>query len=411
MFSVSAIREVQTHLHTDPVVLFFSFSVALAEILALWGSDSESPVQALYFSFAFGAILAPLLVTPFLMNMEETDRKEDNFGRLRNHSGSHQVLSNGITFDTESYGESMVNTTDKPYLFTDLPHNTTVQPHYINCTCMNLSSSDYFVDTLVTRQSSDLYIPYSISAGLCLTAAIPFFILLILSLLKKFKVKHVDDDIRVTKSLSTKLKLWTLLVTGIISGIDTSMEDAYGDFLTAFCVSHMGWTKQNGAYATSLFSGSFAAGRFAGIFLASCFKPLHLVITYSTMICFVNVAFILSGMYGFGEGIWLCSALSGIGMSIISPSIFTLTEESFFPVTGKIASYYVITACLGSAGNSFLIGYLMDNISRMYMLYVLCAEGFLILIMAAICKMLLCSCYKKEEEESPNYNSVAEAIL
>ncbi|OWF41345.1 sodium-dependent glucose transporter 1-like [Mizuhopecten yessoensis] len=382
-------------------------SVVLAEMLSLWGSDSESPMQALYFSFAFGAILSPLVVTPFLRN----SRGEGATGGLESQGTTPLVTFNDTAGFLSTIKENALNVS--PYGYASMSTNTTSVTNissitsiqqaknitaYVNLTCIqytNVTFPDCYTEMLPSRYSSDLYIPYSISSGLCLLVSLPFLVFFSLTLMKKFKVSYIDDETRITKTLSNKLKIVTLLVTGVISGIDTAMEDAYGDFLTAFCVSQMGWTKQNGAIATSLFHGSFAFGRFVGIFLAMCFKPLQLVLAHSFLLIGVNGVFIVSGVYGFGEGVWVCSVLAGIGMSVISPSIFTLTEESFFPVTGRIASYYVITACLGSAINSVLIGYLMDTWSHMYMLYVLCAEGLLIFFMALVCKVMLSTCYKE----------------
>ncbi|XP_069104995.1 sodium-dependent glucose transporter 1A-like [Argopecten irradians] len=386
-------------------------SVVLAEMLSIWGSNSESPMQALYFSFAFGAILSPLVVTPFLQSNDETGSDGLNGSML---FVAHSVAAENVT---ETTSNDLSNNFSYAYttMFTitnDVINNSsntstpfhdvvTLSPDTdcVQMPNMTFENCSYMYDQIVFRYSSDLYIPYSISSGLCVIVSIPFLTLFSLSLLKKFRVSHVDEDIRVEKHSSKKMKAVTLLVTGLISGIDTAMEDAYGDFLTAFCVSQMGWTKQNGAMATSLFHGSFAFGRFIGIFLAIRFKPLQLVISYSILLIAVNGVFILSGLYGFSNVIWVCSVLAGIGMSIISPSIFTLTEESFFPVTGKIASYYVITACLGSAINSFLIGYLMDSWSQMSMLYVLCIEGFIIFSMALVCYFLLRVFYKEEPSD------------
>ncbi|XP_033741436.1 sodium-dependent glucose transporter 1B-like [Pecten maximus] len=379
-------------------------SVVLAEMLSLWGSESESPMQALYFSFAFGAILSPLVVTPFLHSRDDTgDTKGTNATPYVTYTDVSVNLS--VTNENAStYGHTAtftnITTYDLSNTSTQLNEVMTVSPNVDCAQYTNITFPDCYQELMASRYSSDLYIPYSISSGLCLLVSLPFLLLSVLSLLDKFKVPHVDDETRVTKPLSNKLKTVTLLVTGIISGIDTAMEDAYGDFLTAFCVSQMGWTKQNGAIATSLFHGSFAFGRFIGIFLAICFKPLQLVLSYSVLLIAVNGVFIVSGLYGFGEGIWVCSVLAGIGMSVISPSIFTLTEESFFPVTGRIASYYVITACLGSAINSLLIGYLMDSWSDMSMLYVLCAEGFTIFFMALLCYVLVRIFYKEKVKET-----------
>ncbi|XP_060083948.1 sodium-dependent glucose transporter 1-like [Ylistrum balloti] len=384
-------------------------SVVLAEMLSLWGSESESPMQALYFSFAFGAIVSPLVVTPFLQS------KNGNATEDFVHHGDTALESHIDTLETISKHEENVSNesihglTSSVTNITGVTHNaldtathlseTKIVSSYINSTCVqyaNVSLTNCHYEVLPSQYSSELYIPYSISSGLCLLVSLPFLALFILSLIKKFKVSYVDDEIRTTKALTNKLKIVTLLVTGIISGIDTAMEDAYGDFLMAFCVSQMGWTKQNGAIATSLFHGSFAVGRFVGIFLAICFKPLQLVLSYSVLLILVNGMFIVGGLHGWEKVVWICSVLAGIGMSVISPSIFTLTEESFFPVTGRVASYYVITACLGSAFNSFLIGYLMDTWSYMSMFYVLCVEGFIIFFMALMCYVLLRMFYKEE---------------
>ncbi|XP_069128604.1 major facilitator superfamily domain-containing protein 4A-like [Argopecten irradians] len=178
----------------------------IAEMSALWGTDTEVPMHALYFTSSLGSVLSPICATPFLKNL-----------------GDVYVSSGSEIFD------SPVN--------------------YSTSICNNLSIAQLEAEECITQQAveapSRLHIPYGISAGLSVSISFTTIVIFILHINKKFPITYNQSDTHEDKrEVSRKFGFVVLLVTGLMSGLDTSIEESSGDFLPSFCVTQMGWNSQ-----------------------------------------------------------------------------------------------------------------------------------------------------------------------
>lgn len=313
-----------------------------ALLISLWRADGKSFLQSIHFAFAIGGAISPFVTGPFLAP------------------------------------EKNMNTTSA------VTGNTSIANHTNNATTSD--SSDF------PWTESRLYVPYSIAAFLALTATVPLFVLACTSKrpsdVKSVKsVSSVDEDIdeeRNIQKLSTGMKAFVLIILMVFLGIYCAMEDGFNSFLATFCVSKLKWTKYMASIVTAVFWISYTVARFIGIFLARIFKPVKLMFILTVLVILGFLGFFLSAQFKVYEGIWISSGVVGLAMSMIFPLVFAWTEESILPVTGFVASLFLIAASLGSMINPIVLGFLMDNSSPMWLAYIMLGESVINLMVLCL---------------------------
>lgn len=313
-----------------------------ALLISLWRADGKSFLQSIHFAFAIGGAISPFVTGPFLAP------------------------------------EKNMNTTSA------VTGNTSIANHTNNATTSD--SSDF------PWTESRLYVPYSIAAFLALTATVPLFVLACTSKrpldVKSVKsVSSVDEDIdeeRNIQKLSTGMKAFVLIILMVFLGIYCAMEDGFNSFLATFCVSKLKWTKYMASIVTAVFWISYTVARFIGIFLAQIFKPVKLMFILTVLVILGFLGFFLSAQFKVYEGIWISSGVVGLAMSMIFPLVFAWTEESILPVTGFVASLFLIAASLGSMINPIVLGFLMDYSSPMWLAYIMLGESVINLMVLCL---------------------------
>ncbi|XP_060086072.1 sodium-dependent glucose transporter 1A-like [Ylistrum balloti] len=328
-----------------------------ALLISTWGQDGRSFLQALHFAFAIGGILSPLATAPFLL--EERNIRADN--------SSLQI-------------NSTIHETD--FNISQILYNTSMS----SLTQAGVSTMTPDPSTHYKAEDSRLYIAFSISAVMNLSSAIPFLILYLRARRRKRKnsIKVVEESKRITRELTTEYKVLVLVSVCFFLGMYCAVEDTFNSFLTTFCVKHMGWTKAQGSYASSAFWAVYGFGRFSGIWLIKWIKPDKMICGFT-----VALACVLGALLGFGHfkidsGIWACAILAGASMSIIFPTVFSWTEEELTPVSGKVASLFLISASSGTMTNPIILGYLMQTLSPMWFTYLLFGESAVLVVLFII---------------------------
>ncbi|OWF47704.1 sodium-dependent glucose transporter 1A-like [Mizuhopecten yessoensis] len=328
-----------------------------ALLISTWGQDGRSFLQALHFSFAIGGIVSPLVTAPFLL--EERDIRTDN----------SSLRLNGTIYDTDfNMSQILYNTSISSFT---QPGMSTTTPD---------PASGY------KAEDSKLYIAFTISAAMNLSSAIPFLILYLRARRRKRKnsIKKVEDSKRITRELTIEYKVLVLVSVCLFLGVYCAVEDTFNAFLTTFCVKHMGWTKAHGSYATSLYWAVYGFGRFSGIWLIKWIKPDKMICGFTVALGCVFGGLLAFAHYRIDGGIWASAILAGAAMSIIFPTVFSWTEDELLPVSGKVASLFLISASSGTMINPILLGYLMDTLSPLWFTYLLFGETIVLILLFII---------------------------
>lgn len=354
-----------------------------ALLISTWGQDGRSFLQALHFAFAIGGILSPLATAPFLL--------EEGHQRAGNSSLGNNMTAYGTDLNMSQilYNTSMPSVIETG-ITTPIPAVTTMDP-----------ASGY------SREDSKLYIAFSISAAMNLSSAIPFLILYLQARRRKRKnsIKTVEESKRITRELPDSYKVLVLVSVCVYLGTYCAVEDTFNSFLTTYCVQHMGWTKAHGSYATSLFWAVYGLGRFSGIWLIKCIKPDKMIFGFTIALGSVLGALLAFGHFRIDSGIWACAILTGAAMSIIFPTVFSWTEDELLPVSGKVASMFLISASSGTMINPIVLGYLMETLSPAWFTYLLFGES-VVLILLFIILLLIARLLKSKFGTSCKFKEV-----
>lgn len=333
--------------------------------------------------------MSPIATAPFLL---QTDTN-DFYSNTTKTSTTSTVArpESSIIFDGTTH--SYITTYDNEVTSTRL-----------RCTGNTTIHSAIFHE----HKKSVLYQAYLLSTGLCTLAALPF-IYMFCKFQKDADVEEnsTDNVDEVSRNLPLKFKIFVLVLMSLFIGIDNGMEDTYFGFFTTFTVKQLKWSKQKGSYAASVYWAAYAFGRFAAIFIVPHFRPSMLLRIYVNLLIVSGIGMLLSTIYNSFWGIWIFTPIVGFSISVFFPLIFLLMEEDFIPVTGKVASLLMVSASLGSMINPIIIGYLMDNFSPMWFVYIPMGQTVALFVMTWASSYLSRKANKyvvsKEVSEDPEF--------
>ncbi|KAK3588134.1 hypothetical protein CHS0354_012191 [Potamilus streckersoni] len=299
---------------------FFPCGIEIAGstlILTMWESEGAFYNQAIHFAFALGGIISPQIIAPFLA--------QPTFDSLK---------------DTLNVSNS--NKTDNISYF--LSRNVS-----FNDDCCNGTTSDSI--SSFNGQVTYVHHGYLITSSLSLLCSVPLLVSFFrpndkIDKLKKDTISPVDA---LAENLPLKLKIPTIIFLCLILNSYVGVEATYASYLMTFCIRHMKWTKADGSIASSLYWLGFCVGRFLGIFLARFLQSCTLLFTFCILIILSFLGLLLGSLFYMQTLVWVFIAVVGFAFSPVFPSVFSWTEERFFPVSGRIASLLMLSSSLGAA--------------------------------------------------------------
>ncbi|XP_057619023.1 sodium-dependent glucose transporter 1A-like isoform X1 [Chionomys nivalis] len=271
-------------------------------ILAIWGDKGAPHMQALHFSFALGAVLAPLLAKLAWSTSEST----------QNHTESD--------FDPLMLNRSSEASPDSLFA---VPEN------------MNL---------LWAYTSTGTYI---------LVVSVFLFGLFCI---KHSRQKKNTDSAQGARRAKYHRTLLCLLFVFFFFYVGA--EITFGSYLFSFATTHVGMKESEAAGLNSVFWGTFAACRGLAIFFATFLQP-------GTMIVLSNIGSLVSSFFLvlFDKSplcLWIATAVYGASMATTFPSGVSWIEQ-YTTLTGKSAAFFVIGASLGDMAIPAVIGILQGN--------------------------------------------------
>lgn len=272
-------------------------------ILALWGDKGAPHMQALHFSFALGAFLAPLLAK---LALGTTTVSAENHTESDFH---HPVLNQSSGADSES-------------LF-GIPEN------------LNLLWAYALIGTYV------------------LVVSLFFFALL---LKKSSRRETANASAQSSRRAKHHKALLSLLFVFFFFYVGA--EVTYGSYVFSFATTHVGMKESEAAGLNSIFWGTFAACRGLAIFFATYFQP-------GTMIVISNIGSLASSLFLvlFDKNplcLWIATSVYGASMATTFPSGVSWIEQ-YTTIHGKAAAFFVVGAALGEMAIPAVIGILQGK--------------------------------------------------
>lgn len=276
-------------------------------VLALytWGSEAGPHLQALHFSFAAGAFLAPMVAQ---MDLGSSKSEELAGAEKTNQS----VLKSVPT-------ASAASTTPAP--------------------------NDH-------RSESFLW-SYIFIGTYILLVSIFFFVLFSKSSSAKDKSKASAQKDRLAKyhwPLVGLLFVFFLFYVGA--------EVTYGSYVYTHAMVFAEMKESEAAALNSVFWGAFAVCRGAAIFGAAFLSPATMIVM--SLLCSAASSIALAFFSHFRAALWVGSAVYGASMATIFPSGIAWIEQ-YTVVEGKTASLFVVGAALGEMCIPVAVGYLQGR--------------------------------------------------
>ncbi|XP_060607776.1 sodium-dependent glucose transporter 1A-like isoform X2 [Ruditapes philippinarum] len=338
---------------------------ANAYVMSFWGEKAGPYMQGLHFCFSMGGIVSPLATEPFLAERS-----------------CHYL----------NLTESKVNQSDA---------NLTLTEYVSNNATGNKCQTTEFAETYI-------YLAYIISSVVIITSSIPFFVIYVREILKTFQTptqevtseqpdeKEVAEQ-RIQIIMSKRARILILFLICLFMMVYCAVEDTFSSFLATFCIRYFGWTKATSSYATSVFWMAFAVGRFLAIFIVKMFKPVNLLLSYSSFLILAFVGVLIACLTSITIILWVSICIAGFSMSLIFPSVYSWTEESILQVTGKISSFFVIAGSIGLIINPVVLGYLMEKMTPLWFVYLLLGKScFSLILLFAV--LTLVNFFKQKED-------------
>ncbi|EGW10120.1 Sodium-dependent glucose transporter 1A [Cricetulus griseus] len=135
-------------------------------------------------------------------------------------------------------------------------------------------------------------------------------------------------------------------------------EVTYGSYVFSFATTHVGMKESEAAGLNSIFWGTFAACRGLAIFFATFLKP-------GTMIVLCNIGSLTSSLFLvlFDKSplcLWIATSVYGASMAATFPSGISWIEQ-YTSISGKSAAFFVIGAALGEMAIPAIIGILQGH--------------------------------------------------
>jgi FHS family Na+ dependent glucose MFS transporter 1 len=136
-------------------------------------------------------------------------------------------------------------------------------------------------------------------------------------------------------------------------------ELSFGGWIFTYAVTVELADKFTAAYLTSLFWGSLTLGRLLGVPIASFVKPRYILIG-NLIGCLLGISIILLWTHS-SVALWAGTGLTGLSMASIFPASLTYAERHIH-ISGRITSWFLIGASVGSMFLPWFIGQFFESI-------------------------------------------------
>ncbi|XP_067883457.1 sodium-dependent glucose transporter 1 isoform X2 [Heterodontus francisci] len=290
-------------------------------ILLTWGKQVGPYMQALHFSFALGAFVAPILAKPLLGNLRKTINKDGN----------------DLLINTQNSSQS------KPASVLDKLKTT-------------ISGFDPFTWT------------YLIIGSFVLVVSVSFFISYLKSSPNRSRAGVSSQEAPFARYHNAILFLLFLFFFCYVGA-----EVAYGSYIFTYAKEFGHMDDNQAAGLNSFFWGTFATGRGLAIFLATCLYPGTMILL-SLIGCTIS-SLILTLYHNNLISLWVGTGLYGVSMAATFPSGITWVKQ-YTNTTGKSAALFVFGAAVGEMVVPAMVGFLQGiNAIKHYPILMLTALG------------------------------------
>lgn len=353
-------------------------------ILHLWGKEATPFMQCLQSMFGFGALIAPVVLVPFLV---ETD---DENG-VSNSNGKNET--SGEVFHPEDIQLVYPYTIVSAYLIINsiymltcycmypetTPHPSRAREESSHENSIRTPESDQ--QSVINRSESSDHKGQDDEEPL----------MPVLDCCNSITTESEQQQPPVEDPSHRFWRIVTVCITLLFMHIYLGLEITFGSYLTAFavkCKLHL--SKAYGAFLTTVYWTSFTLFRLLTILYID-YTGIGVNIAGSIVMVLISNAFLLPHGDESLAMLWTGIILIGIGTSSIFACMFGFLEQ-YFEVTSMISALMIMSAVLGEFTFPAVISRFIESTPAIFLWVTLfCSIGIAILfaIIALICRFKL----------------------
>ena len=229
----------------------------------------------------------------------------------------------------------------------------------------------------VIEGDTDVFYAYLILGIVAISAGLTYFMIFIATpprnVMKtkeeRQKEEENDDD---TKPDDPRFKAPFLMGVFVFFVSYCMLEGNYGNFLLAYAVEGLGWSKSMGATVTAVFWASFTIGRGLGIFFVRVISPQVLLGT-DCLLSVLSMLPLLLFAHSHVSVLWLSSIALGLTMSTIFATAITWTER-YVNVSGGVGTIFITAGATGEIVGPLILSALYRRVG---------IEGFVYIMFSA----------------------------
>ena len=190
--------------------------------------------------------------------------------------------------------------------------------------------------------------------------------------------RHSSDSPTSTNAKGLKILILVLLVFYYI--FQSVFLRTYSNYILAFTVNYLGWTKTQGANLTAAY---FAAGmiyKIPVIYLVRVVKT-EILVFVGLIMCNIAAVVLVNFVDVHDSIMWVFSIIISCGTNTIYGVLIAWTDK-YIGIKGFIGVLYTVSGSIGEVIFSAVVGYLLANVSYMSFMYLLvsCTGGCLLIM-------------------------------
>ena len=181
------------------------------------------------------------------------------------------------------------------------------------------------------------------------------------------------------------------------------LEANYGNFLLAYAVEGLGWTKSMGATVTSVFWTTFMIGRGLGIIAVKLLSPQVMLGTACTL-SVVSLLPLLLFANVYPDVLWISSAAVGLTMSTIFATGITWTER-YVKVSSGTGAIFLTAGAAGEMLGPIFLSFLYQSFGIVSFVYIMFTSASVVLVLYVILQVAAVrqgERYVKRDQEEEN---------
>ena len=156
------------------------------------------------------------------------------------------------------------------------------------------------------------------------------------------------------------------------------VEGNYGNFLLAYAVEGLGWSKSMGAAVTAVFWASFTIGRGLGIIFVKIISPQVLLGT-DCLLSVLSMLPLLLFAHSHVSVLWISSIALGLTMSTIFATAITWTER-YVNLSGGVGTIFLTAGATGEIVGPLILSALYKRYGIKGFVYIMFSASAITLV-------------------------------